>query len=475
MDRKLTSNFIYNLIYQFLTIALPVITIPYVSRVLGPSGIGEYNYVNSIVSYFGIVAVLGTVQYGQREISRAQFDVLERSKRFWKILFFRLTMTAIIFGAYTIFVCLIFHKYHALFIANYCTVLSWALDVSWYFQGVENFRVTAVRNAFVKIIATICIFVFVKNYSDLLLYTLIGSLSSMLGNLTMIPFLRGQIKIIKVKIVEVIRVMSGSLVFFVPIVAIQIYNTLNKIILGTFSTTKEVGYYSQALQIISVANGIIYSLSAVLLPRLSYLFDQKKINKLKDVMFMGIQNVFLMGMPMTVGLVMVADIFVPIFFGNGYKPVIIILYILSLMFIIVGIGQLLGVYLLSINRQIYNTISVIIAAFVNIFGIFLVMKIRGNAIDVSIVAVLTELSTTIYQMLSIRDYLNIRVYISAFVKYILPCLLMVISILLVRFTFRNSVAELILSILVAVMVYFAYLFIKRDNFVISLLGTLRKK
>ncbi|MQB97568.1 flippase [Limosilactobacillus reuteri] len=472
MDKKIASNFIYNFIYQFLTIALPIVTVPYISRVLGPQGVGEYNYVNSIVSYFGIFAVLGTVAYGQREIARQQFSKEKKDKKFSEIFLFRIITTSIVFCIYSIFILLYKNNYYNLFLANYFLVFSWALDVSWYFQGVENFRVTAVRNGLVKIIATISVFIFVKGSNDTLKYMLIYTLSTLLGNLTMFPFLKGEVKLVRVKLYEFIIVLKGSLIFFVPVIAIQIFNTLNKVMLGITGQTKQVGYYSQAVQILNLCVGLIYALSSVLLPRLSYLYAENEIDKMKKYMYIGIKNTCLMGLPMCIGCLLIADIFVPVFFGSGYQPVIPILYVLCPLFVVIGIGQLLGVYLLSVNRQWQNTLAVVLAVIINIIGNYIVLFFNMKAYGVAVITLITEATSTIIQMIAMKDYISFDVYIRSIKNYVFPCLLMSLVVFIIRFSLSSNITSLLLSILGSVIIYLGYLLWRKDEFIYSLFASL---
>lgn len=185
MNGKLSLNYFYNLIYQFLAIALPIITVPYVSRTLGASALGEYYYITAIVSYFSVFAILGTTDYGQREIAKRQKDKEERSKLFWNIFYFRILCTVVTFFVYIFFIIFFPLKYRNLLLVNILSFISWICDVSWYFQGMENFKVTAIRNGLVKILATIFIFILIKKPSDVVLYAFIYVLATLIGNLTM--------------------------------------------------------------------------------------------------------------------------------------------------------------------------------------------------------------------------------------------------------------------------------------------------
>ncbi len=182
--KSIVKNYIYNLIYQMLTIILPLVTTPYLSRVLGAGPIGIYGYTLSIVTYFILFGSLGIAMYGQREIAYVQDKKEEQSKTFWEIVIFRvITMTVALIIFYLTF-CLKgeYSLYYKILILE---LVANAIDISWYFQGVEDFGKTVVRNIIVKSLSLVCIFIFIKSPEDLWKYFLIYTLANLLGNLTM--------------------------------------------------------------------------------------------------------------------------------------------------------------------------------------------------------------------------------------------------------------------------------------------------
>ena len=152
------KNYLFNLMYEVLAVLVPFVTTPYVSRVLGVTAIGDYNYINGIVSYFGLIAVTGTATFGNREISIVQNDKEKRSEYFFEILFFRIICTGIALLPYLILILSSNGLYKTLYLINLLMFLSWIFDVSWFCQGMENFAVTAIRNSIVKISGAILIF-----------------------------------------------------------------------------------------------------------------------------------------------------------------------------------------------------------------------------------------------------------------------------------------------------------------------------
>ena len=151
MDKKVVKNYLYNLSYQLLLIILPIITTPYVSRVLGAKGVGTYSYTNSITQYFILLGCIGLNLYGQREIAYYQNDIKKRNRTFFELLFLRfITLTISIIVFY--FTMVLHSKYSYIFIIQVLDIIASIFDISWFFQGIEDFQKTVLRNFVVRII-----------------------------------------------------------------------------------------------------------------------------------------------------------------------------------------------------------------------------------------------------------------------------------------------------------------------------------
>ncbi|MCC7667097.1 flippase [Liquorilactobacillus satsumensis] len=462
-SKSLKINYIYNLLYQFLAIAVPLLTTPYVSRVLGARNVGLYNYTLGIVYYFGIFAVTGTATYGQREVATRQNDKKERSRIFWEVFIFRFFCVTIVFLIYTFFLNNFMLQYKLLFLVNIFTIFSWLVDVSWYFQGVENFKVTAIRNSMVKLVATVLIFTFIKNPTDLWLYTLIYALSNFAGNLTMIPQLFSEVMIVKISFRSIMANFRGIMELFIPVVAIQLYTVLNKIMLGSMSSATQVGYYSQANQIINVSITVIYAFVAVLTPRIAFLYKEGNMDEVKRYIRQAFENVYMLSVPMFFGSICIADLFVPIFFGSGYKPVIYLIYIMSFLFVIIGLGQLLGTFLIATNRQNNYTVAVSMAALINLILNFILLSLGMKAVGVSIATLVAELIATLIQVYALKDLINFKILNNNLYKYIVSSILMCLAIIFVRMIFVPELIALLASLFIAIVCYFSTLIILRDS------------
>lgn len=467
MSKSIKKNYLYNLAYQVLAIIVPFITTPYVSRVLGAQGIGDYSYTYGIVTYFGIFAMTGTATYGMREIAKLQHDDVKRSEKFWEIFTFRLVCTIAVTFAYVFFLLNFMPEYRVLYLINLLTVFSWALDVSWYFQGVEDFKVTAVRNSLVKILGTILIFVLVRTESDVWLYTLIFCATAVVGNISMWPFLTKDIKRPHLSARAVLSNTKPITGLFAPVIAIQIYTVLNKTMLGSLYDIESVGYYTQADKIIQMVLVVLSSLMAVLLPRITLMLKERRYEEVNGYFCTANDYVFMLALPCIVMCFGVSEDFVPLFFGPGYEPVVWLMNLLSPLFVILSLGQMFGNFLIASDNQGQYTVAVTIAAVVNFLLNMLLIPFAGAA-GTAVATLCAEVVSTGIQAWYVRKLVSLRYIAVAFARYAVPSALMAVVILLVHTIGLPSVVDMLVCIVAGIAVYGAYLLIRRDTFLMRL-------
>ena len=471
---NIKRNYLYNLIYQVLAIIIPFVTTPYVSRILGAEGIGAYSYTYGIVSYFAIFAATGTVNFGNREIAKLQKNKHERSVMFWQVWLFRLICTAVVTVAYCLFVFVYSPQYKVLYIIHFFTVLSWIVDISWYFQGMEDFKVTAVRNSMIKIVGTVLVFVFVKQHDDVWMYTLIFCSTIFLGNASMWSFMKKEVERVSFAEISLLPCVKPIMGLFLPVIAIQIYNVLNKTMLGSMNSVAEVGYYAQAEKIIQMVLTIISSVVGVLMPRIAALYKQHDIRQVSKYYHKAIDYIFLLSLPSIAGLWAVADIFVPIFFGPGFDAVVLLLHVLSALFIILTLGQLFGVFLIAMDKQNQYTIAVSVAAVVNLI-LNAALIFRFGSVGVSISTLIAEFGSTAIQGWYIRHLLDLKYIGKAFLHYLIPAVIMFAVVLGLKQLPLASLPLLAVCVVGGAVVYGGYLLISKDDFVYSILKIKKKK
>lgn len=475
MKKSITKNYIYNLIYQILTLVLPLITTPYISRVLGAENIGIYSYTVSISTYFILFGSLGISMYGQREVAYLQGKKEEYSKIFWEIVILRfITMTIAMIIFYITFVSYGQYKmYYAILLLE---LLANCLDISWFFQGLEEFKKTVSRNIVVKIISIVCIFTFVKNYNDLNLYFWIYVLSVLIGNVSLWLYLPKYLKKICIKELNILRHLKSTIALFIPQIAIQIYTVLDKIMIGSIIADKsEVGYYEQSQKIVKVLVTIVTSLGTVMAPRMANTFINGDSEKLRQYMKKSFNFVFLLAFPMVFGLISVSKYFVPMFFGNGYEKVIILMNVISPIIIAIGLSGVIGTqYLLPTKKQKEFTISVTIGAIIN-FLINMLLIGKYGAVGASIGTVIAEICVTSIQFIFIRKEFLIKDILKFSAQYFVSAILMYIICSIIGKYINNNLYSIIIQVSIGVVIYIVCLLILKNEFIYSILNKLKQK
>ena len=179
------KNFIYNIVYQILVMAIQLITAPYLARVIGSAGVGTYSYTYSIVYYFMMLTLLGVNNYGNRSVAKVRDDKKKLSKVFWGIYIFQLCMGMLMLVLYLGCVFAFESKYRSIALIQSVFIVSAILDINWLYFGLEKFKITIARNAFLKVLSVILIFIFVRKRGDLWKYTLIMSGTTVLSQLVL--------------------------------------------------------------------------------------------------------------------------------------------------------------------------------------------------------------------------------------------------------------------------------------------------
>ena len=238
--------------------------------------LGTQTYCYSIANYFYIFAMLGVANYGNRSIARVRDNKRELTKTFWTIYDFQLMRAGVMTLLYFLFVFIFFQQYRIIAFINGIYVFSSAIEISWFFFGLEEFKITVIRNAVLKILNTICIFIFVKSKSDLWIYSLLVCGSVVLTNASLWVFAKRYIGFYKPKLFELLPHIKPEIVLFIPVISISIYNVMDKVMLGYMCTTTDVGYYNNAESIITIPLGFITALGNVMMPHAANLIARKK-------------------------------------------------------------------------------------------------------------------------------------------------------------------------------------------------------
>lgn len=465
-QKSIKKNYIYNLSYEILLLITPLITTPYLSRVLGADGVGTVSYAESIVSYFVLVATLGLSTFGRREISYVQDNKEEQTRLFWEVCILQFLTSAIVLVAYIPFA--IHQQNQVMYLILTFNILAVMANVVWFFQGLEEFGKVVLRNIFFKILSIVYIFVFVKSKNDLAKYVFGIAFFLFLSNVSLWLYLPRYIGKPKVKLLRPFIHIKPVMLLFIPTVAIQIYGVLDKTMIGMITQSSfENGYYEQALKISRMVLTIVTALGTVMIPRIGYHYGRGETEKVNSFMYRGYRFVWFLGIPLCFGLIGTSSIFVPWFFGEGFEKVIPLLSILSFLILAVGINNVTGMqYLIPTKRENLFTITVVIGAIVNfVLNYFLISKFQS--IGAAVASVAAETVIAIVQLIIVRKEFSIKRIVFTSWKYWISGILMLIVLKLLSKSLASSVINTVVLMIVGALTYFFLLIILRDVFFIE--------
>ncbi|WP_369833324.1 flippase [Companilactobacillus pabuli] len=470
---KVIKNYLYNASYQIFILLVPLITTPYLARVLGPTGVGINSYTNSVIQYFILFGSIGVNLYGNRQIAFVRDDSKELSKTFYEVFFMRIITVCISLLAFQVFL-LIVNEYKTYYLAQSVSIIAAAFDISWFFMGIENFAVTVIRNLIVKIITLISIFIFVKSYDDLTAYILILSLSLLIGNLTLFPSLHKYVKMPKITSLNIWRHLIPSLVLFVPQIATQVYLVLNKTMLGAMISVQSSGYFDQSDKIIKMVLAIVTATGTVMLPHVANAFAKGNHAKTKEYLYNSFSFVSTIAIPMMFGLMAVSSKFVPLFFTAKFSEVIPIMVIESIVIILIAWSNVIGTqYLLPTNQTKQYTISVIIGALVNLV-INVPLIFLWGAMGASYATVLSELTVTLYQLVVIRNQVKYKMLFKDTSKYVISGLVMYVVIYSLDRILKMNWLDLVIEVLLGIFIYIFLLIIFKADILNKLRNFMKK-
>ena len=469
MDSKRPSlkvNLLLNLLYEILTIVTPLITAPYVSRVLQADGVGIHSYTSSLLTYFTLFAALGTASYGKRVIAGLRDNKEACSKAFWEIEIITVFTTGICLIVWLIFASL-YVEYRPYMLVLSFTLIATLFDISWLYGGLEKFQYTVSVNSICKILSVICIFLFVKEKDDVLIYTAIMSFATLLGNISMWLFLPKQIIRTKIDVGSMKHHLKETTIYFGPAIATSIYTVLDKTLIGVITNDNaQNGYYEQATKIINIVKSVSFNaINGVMMARASFLYaqkDERGLEKLRDVTY-HLTSILSIGA--CFGLIGVSSVFVPLFFGDGYDQVVILIDILAVVVVVIGLSSVANtLYYIAGDNMKKATKLILIGSATNlVFNLVLIPKFQSYG--AAIATLIAETVITVLFINGTKGFIKWNDIFKLTWKKVCAGMVMLASIMLVGLLLAeiSNYAKLAIEVLIGAMVYFMVLLVLRDS------------
>lgn len=410
MKKKATLklNIIYQIFYQILTLIVPLLTAPYISRILGVKGVGLYSYTYSIAQYFVLFMMLGVLNYGNREIAKVKDNRTELSNKFCGIYSVQFYFGLVVLLLYFLF-AILFSKYKFLMFIQGLYVLSGIFDISWFYFGIENFKITTSISTINKILTTMLIFTIVKHSSDISLYTIIISGGTLLNNIAYWFNLKKYINFEKLEFNNLKIYWKPLFILFIPVIAISIYKYMDKIMLGSMLSANEVGIYEAAEKFINLPVCFVAAFGTVMLPRITNMKKNNQTDYVRKYNFISMVLVVFLSIGMSFGLAGITEVFIPWFYGIDFKPSINVLFVLLPSIIFVSWANVIRTQCLLPNQKDKQyCISVSLGAIINLV-INLVFIPKYGAVGAALGTLIAEASVCIIQTIMCREFMNIKI------------------------------------------------------------------
>lgn len=470
-------NFLMNFILTATQFIFPLITFPYVSRVLQASGNGKVTFAASVANYFMMVASLGIPTYGVRACARVRDDKDKLTKTVQELFIINFVVTILVALTYVITIYAVprFYEDKALFYINGLNIVLNMFGMNWVYQALEQYDYITFRSIVFKLISIVLMFIFVHQQSDYVIYgaiTVFAAVGSYIFN-----FIRLR-KIIEFKYYgnyNLQQHLRPILTLFAQSVAVSIYTNLDTVMLGFMKTDTDVGYYHAAVKIKSLLLSLVTSLGNVLLPRMSYFVKHKMMDDFRKYMVKALNFELLMSFSLTVYFVLFSKESIRFLAGSGYEGAILAMQIITIAVIPNGLTGILGVQVLtSLEKEKYVLYSVVVGAVSDLLLNLIFIPSYGAA-GAALATTIAEFLVLLVQFIYTRDLLKEVKNEFRWCYYLFLCLIAGIASYCLKMINLGNFMTLVISAMVFFGIYAMGLLLVKEPLVADTLNGIKNK
>ena len=464
-------NFLMNFILTISNFLFPLITFPYVSRVLGPNGMGISSFAMSIISYFVILATLGSATYGIRACSQVGENKDELSKVTHEIIFINL-ITMIISYLFLYFCVHFFDGLHenkaSIAIASFMILLN-VCSVEWFYRGIEKYTYITIVSLLFKLIALVSSFIFIQKTSDYFSFILISVISLSGSGIINLLNIKKYINFKFYNDYNLKKHVKPMLIFFFMSLAISVYTYTDSVLLGLLTNLDEVGFYNVAVRIKGILISIVTSLGVVLLPKLSLYIKKGMMNEFSSLLILSLRFIVALSLPLVIFFIFFAKETILLLSGEQYFNSIPLLQISLVAVIIVGITNILGIQMLvPLGKEKKLFVSVLCGALINVVANFTLIPFLSS-VGAAISMVLAEFTILLIQIYFLKKYMFLFMKVN-YIKVILSSLISLGVVSIFRsFIFDNNFLLLLCSGSIFFIIYLITLLLLKERILIDVL------
>jgi len=468
----LRKNIAYNTLLSISQILFPLITFPYASRILGPSGMGAVSFADNFITYFMIFSALGIPLYGVREIAKVKHDSIALGKVFSELIFIHL-LTSLLSIMILLIICISSSKLlnnFGLYQIGMGILLGNVFIAEWFFQGIEKFKYIAVRTVTIRLFTIVLLFLLVHSPSDQNLYYALNLVATGIAAITNLYAASKLVNISMFKL-SLKRHLKPLLVIFSNSVITTIYLVFDTIILGFLTNDEHVGYYAASMRISKISLAVIGVLSAVLLPRLTVAFRDENWEEARSLLKKSMSFVVFLSIPIAIGTFCLSEEIIRLFAGAKYLPAVTSLQILCFIVCFVGMAQVFAhQILLPLHHErkiLYASLFGVVVSLGLNFILIPTLKQNGAAIS----SLVTEAAVTLILFYSSFKLFKLTFPLLQLLQAVISSMLFFIVKFLVLQVVDIPVIVILLTVVISGVVYaMMQLFVWRNKTIIEVLS-----
>lgn len=476
-DTSVKFNMLMNMLLTMSNFIFPLITFPYVSRILLPSGTGKIDFALSVVAYFGMFVRLGIPVYGIRACAKVRDNKEELSRVAHELLFINMVMTVVVYIIYGFSLAYVprLNRELKLFLIAGTTIFLDSIGVEWLYKGLEKYTYITIRSVVFKLVAFVCMFLFVHSQGDYVKYGAISILATSASNILNFINLRKIIYIRNLGGYNYKRHIKMILIFFSMSIATTIYTNLDTVMLGFIKDDTAVGYYGAAVKIKNILMGIVTSASTVLLPRASYYVDKGEMDEFYRILKKTMHFIVLVALSFTVYFILYAKEGIYLLSGKEFGGSIIPMRIIMPTLLLIGITNVTGIQMMvpmgMEKGVLYSEIAGAIVDLILNAILIPVMGVSGAAIG----TLVAEIVVMLYQIYAIRD-VSINVFEDTpFMKMVIACSIGGVVSFFVKYIGANLFITLMISAICFWSIYLLILILFKDSIIDEIIKTIKSK
>ena len=465
-------NLFMNVILKISTFVFPLITFPYVSRILGPIGNGKVSFATSVVYYFTLIATLGIPTYGVKVCAQFRDNKEKLSKIVKELLVIESIMMII---SYVLFFALLYsvpklYQDKMLMIVNSVSIALTVFGVEWFYQAIEQYDYITFRNILFKIISIILMFMCVHEVSDYIIYGAITVLGTVGSNILNIIRLREFVDLKNNSNLELSKHIRPIMILFMFSASTMIYTSLDTVMLGFIKGDEAVGYYNTAVKLKNLLVSLVTALGTVLLPRLSNVLANKDYERFNYLIKQSFNYVILIALPLAIYCIMEARTCIDFLAGPGYEASILPMQLISFAIVFIGFTNIIGIQvLIPLGKEKFTVVSTIVGAVVNLILNMILIPVWSSS-GAALATTIAELCVLVVQIYYIKSRIVKLIDLKNQLKIVLACFLSSVFLVLNNYLLDINNSSFIFLMETSILffgVYGIWLIVLKERLIIS--------